>query len=186
MDGKRPIAHDEDQAARTHAIGGLILVLAVLLIAPATASSQPVEDAFFNSVIPSRVDHLIGFTPTTFAIHPRGQRVVPIKVRVGGRTYRFVFGNAAAVVGPSADLLRNMIRRRRYPSPKGIFLDRRPTAGERRYVRVRADLGRDADVLAVAAGIRRAARGVARSRARDRRGHDSHLVGGRRSDAGER
>ena len=80
MDGKRPIAHDEDQAARTHAIGGLILVLAVLLIAPATASAQPVEDASFTSVISSRVDHLIGFTPTTFGIHPIGEQVVPIKV----------------------------------------------------------------------------------------------------------
>ena len=38
------------------------------------ASARPVEDAFFNSVISSRVDHLIGFTPTTFAIHPRGER----------------------------------------------------------------------------------------------------------------
>ena len=80
----------------------LALALAVLLLAPATASAQKVEDTFFNSVIPSRVDHLIGFTPTTFAIHPRGQRVIPITVRVGGRTYRYTFGNAAAAVGPTA------------------------------------------------------------------------------------
>jgi hypothetical protein len=53
-----------------------------------------VQDTFFNSVIPLRVDHLVGFTPTTFAIHPRGRRVVPIAVRVGGRKYRYVFGNA--------------------------------------------------------------------------------------------
>jgi hypothetical protein len=129
------------------------LIVAALLLAPATASAQRAEDTFFNSVIPSRVDHLIGFTPTTFAIHPRGQRVVPIEVRVGGRTYRYVFGNAAAVVGPSAGIyLRNMIRGRRYPSPQGIFLDRRLTAAERRHVRIGADLGRDADVLAVRRG----------------------------------
>ena len=74
------------------------LALAVLLLAPATASARKVEDTFFNSVIPSRVDHLIGFTPTTFAIHPVGERVVPITVRFGGRTYRYIFGNASAAV----------------------------------------------------------------------------------------
>ena len=145
-----------------------------------------VEDAFFNSVIPSRVDHLIGFTPTTFAIHPPGKRVVPIEVQVGGRTYRFVFGNAAAVVGPRPHLLRNMIRRRRYPSPEGVFLDRRLTAAERRHVEVRADLGRDADVLVVARAPGMCFGRVARGGSRDRRGHDSHMVGGRRPRAGER
>ena len=143
------------------------LIVAALLLAPATASAQRAEETFFNSVIPSRVDHLIGFTPTTFAIHPRGQRVVPIEVRVGGRTYRYVFGNAAAVVGPSAGIyLRNMIRGRRFPSPQGIFLDRRLTAAERRHVRVRADLGRDADVLAVQLGHPACASGVSRAVAR--------------------
>ena len=143
------------------------LALAVLLLAPVTASARKVEDTYFNSVIPSRVDHLIGFTPTTFAIHPRGERVVPITVRVGGRTYRYTFGNAAAVVGPSADIyLRNMIRARRYPSPEGIFLDRRLTAAERRHVKVRADLGRDADVLVVAREHPACASGVSRTAAR--------------------
>jgi hypothetical protein len=33
-------------------------------------------------------DHLIGFTPTTFAMYPRDERVVPITVRVDGRTHR--------------------------------------------------------------------------------------------------
>jgi len=143
----------------------LVIVLAVLLVAPATASARPVEDAFFNSFIPSRVDHLIGFTPTTFAIHPAGERVVPIKVRVGGRTHRIVFGNAAAVVGPAPDLKR-MIRMRRYPSPEGVFLDRRLRGRERRYLRVRADLGRDADVLVVAKGHPACAAGVSRSAVR--------------------
>lgn len=116
------------------------LVIAAFLLAPATASAQRVEDTFFNSVrsSPSRVDHVIGFTPHTFAIHPRGQRVVPITVRVGGRRYRYIFGNAAAVVGPTAKLyLRNMIRARHFPSPQGIFLDRRLKAAERRHVQVR-------------------------------------------------
>jgi hypothetical protein len=62
-----------------------------------------------------------------------------------------------------------MIRARRYPSPQGIFLDRRLKAAERRHVEVRADLARDADVLAVgrehpacASGVSRAvARGIA-------------------------
>ena len=143
------------------------LLAAAFLLAPATASAERVQDTFFNSIIPSRVDHLIGFTPTTFAIHPRGQRVVPITVRVGGRTYRYIFGNAAAAVGPSADIyMRNMIRARRYPSPQGIFLDRRLKARERRHVKVRADLGRDADVLAVTRGHPACGAGVSRAVAR--------------------
>jgi hypothetical protein len=143
------------------------VIVTALLLAPAEASARRVEDTYFNSVIPSRIDHLIGFTPTTFAIHPPGERVVPIKVRVGGRTYRYVFGNAAAVVGPSAGIyLRNMIRGRRYPSAEGTFLDRRLTTAERRHVRVRADLGRDADVLAVGRGHPACASGVSRADAR--------------------
>ena len=145
----------------------IALALAVVMLAPATASAQKVEDTFFNSIIPSRVDHLIGFTPTTFAMYPRGERIVPITVRVGGRTYRYIFGNAAAAVGPSANIyLRNMIRMRRYPSPQGIFLDRRLTAAERRYAQVRADLGRDADVLVVGRGHPACASGVSRAAVR--------------------
>jgi hypothetical protein len=133
----------------------------------AVASAQRVQDTFFNSVIPSRVDHLIGFTPTTFAIHPPGERVRPIKVRVAGRKYRYVFGNAAAVVAPSAKLyLKNMIRQRRYPSLQGIFLDRRLTKAERRHLKVRLDLGRDADVLAVHRGHPACTSGVSRAAAR--------------------
>jgi hypothetical protein len=141
--------------------------LALLLLAPATASAAKAEDTFFNSVIPSRVDHLIGFTPTTFAIHPQGERVRPITVRVGGKTRRYIFGNAAAVVGPSAGIfLRTMIKGRRYPSPQGIFLDRKLTARERKHVRVRADLGRDADVLVVTRSHPACAAGVSRAVAR--------------------
>jgi hypothetical protein len=140
------------------------LVVAAFLLAPATASAQRVEGTFFNSVIPSRVDHLIGFTTTTFGIHPRGQRVVPITVRVGGRRHRYIFDNASAVVGPSGDIyLRNLIRMRRYPSAEGIFLDRRLRRAERRHVQVRADLGRDADVLVVGRGHPACTSGVSRA-----------------------
>jgi hypothetical protein len=76
----------------------LLGVVVALLSVPASASAQRVEDSFFNSVFPIRVDHLIGFTPTTFAIHPRDQQVVPIKVRVGGRTHRYVFSNAEGIL----------------------------------------------------------------------------------------
>ena len=52
------------------------------------------------------------------------------------------------------------------PSPQGIFLDRRLKAAERRYVEVRADLARDADVLAVGRGHPACASGVSRAVAR--------------------
>jgi hypothetical protein len=143
------------------------LVVAASLLAPATASAQRVEHTFFNSIIPTRVDHLIGFTPTTFAIHPPGRRIVPITVRVGGRTHRYIFDNAAAGVGPSTNLfMRNMLSSRRFPSPQGIFLDRRLKPAERRHMKVRADLGRDADVLAAASGHPACASGVSRTAAR--------------------
>ena len=125
---------------------------------------------------------------TTFAIYPLGQRVVPITVRVGGRTHRYIFGNAAAAVGPSADIyMRNMIRARRFASPQGIFLDRRLKAAERRHVRVRADIGRDADVLAVSERASRVCLGcVPCGSPRDRRGDHPYVVGGGGCDPGER
>jgi hypothetical protein len=67
----------------------LTAILAGFTLSVPAEAAQRVEDTFFNSVIPSRVDHLIGFTPTTPAVHPPGQRVVPIEVRVGGRSYRW-------------------------------------------------------------------------------------------------
>ena len=143
------------------------LALAMLLIAPVTADAAKVQDTFYNSVIPSRVDHLIGFAPTSFGIHPRDEPLRPLTVRVRGRTYRYLFSTAAAVVAASPNIyLRNMIRQRPYPSLQGVFLDRRLTAAERRHVVVRADLGRDADVLAVASGHPACASGVSRAVAR--------------------
>ena len=146
-------------------VAALIAVVCACLLAPAVASAQRVEHAFFNSVIPTRVDHLIGFAPTTFGIHPANEPLRPITVRVGGRRHRYIFDNASAVVGPSANIyLRNMIRFR--SSTEGIFLDRRLRRPERRQVQVRADLGRDADVLAVANGHPACASGVSRAAAR--------------------
>jgi hypothetical protein len=139
------------------------LLLAASLLVPATASAARPQTAYFNSEISTRIDHLIGFTPTTFAIHPVGQAVVPITVRVGGRRYRYIFDNAAAAVGPINLYLKNMIRGRRYPSPEGIFLDRKLKRTERRYVGVRLDLARDADVLAVSRDHPACATGVSRA-----------------------
>jgi hypothetical protein len=145
----------------------VMLALAALALAPATASAKRVQDTYFNSIIAARIDHLIGFTATTFAIHPAGEPAVPIKVRVGGRTHRIIFGNAASAGTPSTGLtLRNMIRWRRYPSPQGVFMDRPLTARERRHIEVRADLGRDADVLAVHRSHPACASGVSRADAR--------------------
>ncbi len=84
------------------------------------------------------------------------------------------------MVGPSADIyLRNMIAARAYPSPQGIFLDRRLTAAEARHVQVRLDLGRDADVLVVARDHPACAAGVSRAAAGDRRREDPDLWPGR-------
>jgi hypothetical protein len=145
----------------------LITVLAALLVLPATASAG-VEHAFYNSVIPMRIDHLIGFTPTTYAIHPPTQRVVPISVTVAGRRHRFVFDNAAAWVGPSANVyIRSILGDRRFPSPQGVFLDRKLKAGkEKRYLEVKLDLARDADVLAVTRDHPACTTGISRATAK--------------------
>jgi hypothetical protein len=83
---------------------------------------------------------------------------------VGGRRYRYIFDNAAAGVGPSTNLfVKNMLRNRRYPSPQGIFLDRKLKRPEKRYLGVRLDLARDADVLAVTRDHPACATGVSRS-----------------------
>lgn len=146
--------------------GVLVLCALVLLLLPAGASAKA-EDTFFNSFIPLRIDSMIGFIPTSFAIHPSNEPVKPIRVRLGGRTYRFIFGNASAGVGPSIGIyLRNMTRTLRYPSPVGAFVDRRLTTRERKVLKVRADLGRDADVLAVARDHPACSSGVSRTAAR--------------------
>lgn len=140
----------------------LILVAASLLVP--TAASARAPSAFFNSRIPIRIDHLIGFTPTTFAIYPPGTRFTPISVRVGGRRYRYIFDNAAASVAPSVNVfIRGILGDRRYPSPEGVFLDRKLTRKEKRYLEVKLDLGRDADVLMVSRGHPACTTGVSRA-----------------------
>lgn len=154
----------------------LVLIAAVLLALPASASAQKVEDQFVNSDIPLRIDHLIGFTPTYAGwLNPNYGPVTPERVRWAGRTYRFTYSTSAAAVGPTIDIyVRNALQMRRSPKPEGFFFDRelRPGA-ERTHLRVRLDLGRDADVLAVkrghpaCAGISRAAaKGIAAGKVR--------------------
>lgn len=148
--------------------------LALLATSPA-AGAAPAQDRFVNSAIPLRIDHLIGFTPTYAGwLSPRFGPVRPQRVRLGGRTYRFTYSGAAAAIGPSVDpYVRKALRQRRHPSAEGFFFDRALRSSERSHLRVRLDLGRDADVLAVrrdhpaCAGItREAARGIAAGRLR--------------------
>ena len=164
------------------------LFIAAFLLAPATASAQRVEDTFFNSVIPSRVDHLIGFTPTTFAIHPRGQRVVPITVRVGGRTLPVHLRQCRRGGGPvGRHLHEEHDPGAALPEPAGN-LPRPPAQGRRASLRAgargprprRRRAGRERRASRVCLGS------VPCRRPRDRRGDDPHVVGGRRSDPGER
>ena len=148
-------------------IASLLLPGLILAAGTTSASAQKVESTFFNSDIPWRIDSLIGFTPTTNGIHPNGKPVKPIAVRESGRSYRFVFSTASAAVAPDiTPALRSMTRYRRYPTPVGAFVDRRLTARERKVLRVRADLGRDADVLAVAPDNPACADGLTRAAAR--------------------
>lgn len=59
-----------------------------------------------------------------------------------------------------------MTRYRQYPTPVGAFVDRPLTTRERAVLQVRADIGRDADVLAVARDHPACAAGVSRSDAK--------------------
>ena len=143
------------------------IALAGLLLTPVVASGQPGREHVLQLGDPEQdrpphrvhADHLRDPSsgPAAGPDHgPRRRPDPPIHLlqRVRGR-------------GPSADIyLRNMIRGRRFPSPQGVFLDRRLTAGQRRHLAVRADIGRDADVLAVATGHPACASGVSRAAAR--------------------
>ena len=140
--------------------------IASLVLATPSAHART-ERTYFNSEIPSRIDALIGFTPTSFGIHPRGKPVRPVQVRVGGRTYRVIFETASAVVAPDIGIyLRNTARSLKYASLRGSFLDRRLTARERKQFKVRADLGRDADVLVASREHPACTSGVSRSAAK--------------------
>jgi hypothetical protein len=117
-----------------------------------------------NSYIPARIDATIGFVPSHGMAPDRVRRV-----RSGGKTYRFLYQNSA-VVWPKTSMILSQLSGRYASSVAGGFVDQALTARQRKRLVVRIDLGRDADVLAVArdhpacgAGLTTAqARGIAR------------------------
>ena len=120
-----------------------------LVLAPA-ASAQRVREGYVSSYIPARIDGVIGFTPS-HGIHPPNQALRPVSVRYAGRTWRFVYRNSAAVWPSTGLIVRTLSRASGFgAATSGAFVDRRLTARERRRLSVRADLGREADVLVVA------------------------------------
>lgn len=135
------------------------ILLGALALAP-PASAKRVEYAHAMSYIPLRVDSLIGFIPS----HGMHQPVRPYKVRFGKRTYRFVYQNSSAVWPDTGMILRTLAKSG--PGVRGAFVDRELTKRQRKRLVVRADLGRDADVLAVAAGHPACEAGLSRKQAR--------------------
>lgn len=104
-------------------------------------------------------------------MNPPGRPPRVIKVRLGGRSFRFVYLNSA-VVWPDTRLILSTLGGRHASTAAGGFVDRRLTARQRKRLAVRLDLGRDADVIVVARehpacglGLTAAqARGIARGR----------------------
>jgi hypothetical protein len=141
------------------------LIFAALAAPPAQA--QRTQSVGISSYIPIRIDHLIGFTPS-HGMAANGAIPKPITVRMGGSTYRFVYMvNSAAVWPDSGMILRTLQRASGYAaSASGAFVDRKLTASQRRRLQVRLDLGRDADVLAVAQGHPACTTGLTRDQAR--------------------
>ena len=70
-------------------------------------------------------------------------------MRYGGKTFRFFYQNTAAV-WPRTGLILSTLSGKYASTTAGGFVDRRLTARQLKRVSVRADLGRDADVLVVA------------------------------------
>jgi hypothetical protein len=134
-------------------------MLALALAAPTAASAQSYEHAMVNSYIPARIDPMIGFIPS-HGMNPPGRTV-----RYGGKTFRFFYQNSA-VVWPSTGLIVSTLSKRYAFAMAGGFVDRRLTARQRKRLAVRADLGRDADVLVVAAGHPACAAGLTAGQAR--------------------
>jgi hypothetical protein len=136
---------------------------AALGAAPALAAPKP-EYVAVNSYIPARIDATIGFVPSHGMAPDRVRRV-----RSGGRTFHFLYQNSA-VVWPRTSMILSTLAGRYASTVAGGFVDAPLTAKQRKRLVVRLDLGRDADVLAVAkdhpacgAGLTTAqARGIAR------------------------
>ena len=157
----------------------LAAVVVPALAATPAAGAPRAEHAMVNSYIPARIDAMIGFVPS-HGMNPRARRVDA--VRSGGRTFRFVYQNSA-VVWPRTSMILSALSGRYASTAAGGFVDRPLTAKQRRRLVVRLDLGRDADVLAVAKDHAACATGSRPPGARDRARHDHALVGGRRRSA---
>jgi hypothetical protein len=146
-----------------------LAAIAVAALAASPAAGAPrAEHAMVNSYIPARIDAMIGFIPS-HGMNPPGRAPRLTTVRYGGKTFRFFYQNSA-VVWPDTGLILSTLARRYASTAAGGFVDRRLTARQRKRLTVRADLGRDADVLVVArdhpvcsAGLTASqARGIAR------------------------
>jgi len=138
------------------------------LVAAPAAGAPRAEYAMVNSYIPARIDAMIGFIPS-HGMNPPGRAPRLTTVRYGAKTFRFFYQNSA-VVWPDTALILSTLARRYASTMAGAFVDRRLTARQRKRLAVRADVGRDADVLVVArdhpvcsAGLTASqARGIAR------------------------
>jgi hypothetical protein len=139
------------------------LVVSALAASPA-AGAPRAEHAMVNSYIPARIDAMIGFIPS-HGMNPPGRAARLTTVRYGGKTFRFFYQNSA-VVWPDTGLIVSTLSRRYASATAGAFVDRRLTARQRKRLAVRADLGRDADVLVVARDHPVCAAGLTASQAR--------------------
>ena len=143
----------------------LAAAFAVAILAASPAAGAPrAEYAMVNSYIPARVDAMIGFIPS-HGMNPADRAPRVTTVRYGGRKFRFFYQNSA-VVWPDTTLILSRLTDRYASATAGAFVDRRLTAKERKRVAVRVDLGRDADVLVVAANHPVCAAGLTASQAR--------------------
>jgi hypothetical protein len=138
----------------------LAALLVLALFAPPATGARRAEYASVNSYIPARIDAMIGFTPS-HGMDPT--RVTTVRYR--GKRFRFYYQNSA-VVWPHNGLILSTLAGRYASSVAGGFVDRRLTAKQRRRLVVRADLGRDADVLIVAKGHPACSAGLTTAQAR--------------------
>ncbi len=139
------------------------IVVAALAAAPAAAAPRA-QHAMVNSYIPGRIDAMIGFIPS-HGMNPVGSAPRLTTVRQGGKTFRFFYENSA-VVWPNTGLILSTLSARYASATAGGFVDRRLTAKQRKRLAVRADLGRDADVLVVAKDHPACGAGLTASQAR--------------------
>jgi hypothetical protein len=139
------------------------IVVPALAAAPA-AGAPRAEHAMVNSYIPARIDAMIGFIPS-HGMNPAGSAPRLTTVRHGGKTFRFYYENSA-VVWPRTGLILSTLSGRYASATAGGFVDRRLTARQRKRLVVRADLGRDADVLVVAKDHPACSAGLTPSQAR--------------------